>query len=357
MNQHRTLADASSWATASAFGRSPSFNRKAGHAEPCAEQAYGPQAIGRFRRILAICDDSVGSDDVLIRAIAVARASNARLTVVKSLLDHPGSLAALEEAKKSLSRIVPWIVQEGVPDVVTDVLVGSTDIEVCRYVLRCPQDLVIAAADVGRRKRISLRGSPAVSLMRRCPSAVWIVKDGQSSEHPVLAAVDAWSYQQTDPLDFKILETAAALAEAHNVGLHVVHSWDLPDGHSDRLKSELPNATSRGILEDCETKHRQALESLLAPYLTSHLRVKSHLPRGEPSAEIARIANELDAGLVVMGATCRVGILGLVMGCAAGTVFSEAPCGVVAVKTDHFRTPDTILRFGTDAKLQDGAES
>jgi universal stress protein E len=311
----------------------------------------------RFRRILAVCDDSVGSDDVLVRAIVLARASGARLTVARSLVDHPGSSAAIEEIRKQLSRIVPWIVQEGVENVSTDVLVGPTDIEVCRYVLRFRHDLVIAGADVGRRRAAFLRGSPAVSLMRRCPCAVWIVKQGQSPQNSVIAAVDATADRPADPLDLEILDTAAALAEVHDAGLHVVHSWDVAECESDRLKSDIPDSSRHAILDQCETRHREALERLLAPYRCSRPHVKHHLPRGDPPTEIARLARELEAGLVVMGTTRRVGILGLVMGSAAGTVLSAAPCGVLAVKSNHFRTPDSILRIETEARLIGGAES
>jgi universal stress protein E len=309
-----------------------------------------------FRRILAVCDDSVGSDEVLIRAIAVARASGAQLTVARSLIDHPGSSAALEEMRKHLSRIVPWIVQEGIENVSTYVLVGPTDIEVCRYVVRFRHDLVITGADVGRRQRVVLRGNPAASLMRRCPCAVWIVKEGRSSANPVLAAVDATVDGPTDPLDLEILDTAVALAKAHNTWLHVVHSWEVSERDADRLSSDLPDASRHAILDECETRHREALERLLAQYRGSRLQVKRHVPRGDPRNEVARLARKIDAGLVVMGNPCRVGLFGLVMGSAAGTVLSDVPCGVLAVKSNHLRTADTILRVETEARLISGAE-
>jgi len=311
----------------------------------------------RFRKILAVCDDSVGSDDVLVRAIAVARASGARLTVAKSLVDHPGSMAALEEKTKHLSRIVPWIVREGVDNVSTEVLVGPPDLEVCQYALRFRYDLVIASENIGRRRMAFLRGNPAASLMRRCPCAVWIVKDAPSSEGPVLAAVDATTDGPTDPLDMAILNTAATFANARDAGLHVVHSWDVAKDESDRLKSLTAESHCHAILDKHRTKHGEALEKLLLPLRSSHPRVKHHLPRGDPATEIARLASEIDASLVVMGTTCRVGVLGLVMGSAAGTVLSAAPCGVLAVKSNHIRTSDSILKIDTQAKLMNGAEN
>jgi nucleotide-binding universal stress UspA family protein len=84
--------------------------------------------------------------------------------------------------------------------------------------------------------------------------------------------------------------------------------------------------------------------------------VKRHVPRGDPRNEVARLARKIDAGLVVMGNPCRVGLFGLVMGSAAGTVLSDVPCGVLAVKSNHLRTADTILRVETEARLISGAE-
>jgi universal stress protein E len=346
MNQHRRPAGANAGTT---LDRPTVLDRGADLAGADAGYACGASVARRFRRVLAVCDDSIGSDDVLIRAISVARANGARLTVVRSLAHHPGSSTALDEMRKHLSRIVPWIVQEGVGDVSTDVLVGPTDVEVCRYVLNFRHDLVIAGADVGRRRTVLFRGRPAASLMRRCPCAVWIVKEEQSSRSPVLAAVDATPDGPIDPLDLEILGTATTLAKANDVELHVVHSWEVEDKS---VIADVPESSRQSILDKCKAKHGKALESLLVQYRGSCPQMTHHLPRGDPQTEIARLARDIGAGLVVMGTTCRVGMLGMVLGSAAGTVLSAAPCSVLAVKSNHFRTSDSILKVEMDAKFR-----
>jgi universal stress protein E len=68
----------------------------------------------------------------------------------------------------------------------------------------------------------------------------------------------------------------------------------------------------------------------------------THLPRGAHHDGIIATAEDLDAGLVVMGTSSRLGLSALLMGNSVEIVLDAASCGVLAIKPESFRTPVSI---------------
>lgn len=63
-----------------------------------------------------------------------------------------------------------------------------------------------------------------------------------------------------------------------------------------------------------------------------------HMVTGDPSAAIARLAEEEGADLIVMGTHGRTGISRMVMGSVAEAVVRRAPCPVLTFKKPHTDT-------------------
>lgn len=296
--------------------------------------------MAAFRNILAVYDSAIGGDDVLVQAILLARDSGAKLTIAKILDDTDLTVAACDEAKRRLTRLVPWIAQEGVADVGTEILVGTPHVEITRQVVRAGHDLVISSAGTGRAISDIFRGSAATNLIRKCPCAVWIVKPGQNSAgSPVMVAVSAPVDRPACELETRLLDLGIALARAKDVPLHAVSCWDVDGSESEMVRSEIRDRTRRDILTKHREKHEKALDALIARCRDAGVDIRTHFPRGPHQRNIVSLAEELEAGLVVMGAQGRFGVSGLLMGNSAETVFDAAPCGVLSVKPDGFRTP------------------
>lgn len=312
---------------------------------------------GNLKSILAIYDDAVGSDDVLVRAIVLSRASNARLTVAQPLGQYPQSLAAIEEAQRRLSRIVPWIAQEGVDFVSTEVLVGTPHAEITRQALRQNADLVIANANMRQSFKDLLLGKTANRLMRHCPCPVWIVRPRQASRDAIMAVVDANRHAPERCPGARVIDLAVTMAQAHQARLHIVRPWQVDGNEGEMLRSELPDETRRAILEKHEAAHRDELEALLAGHETASIDIERHLPRGRAPSTVAALADHLNVGFVVVGMVPRHGVSAPLNSTTAEAVFDAVRCGVVVVKPDGFRTPISIAETEEPAPLRLRASS
>jgi nucleotide-binding universal stress UspA family protein len=296
--------------------------------------------MDRFRNILAVYGDEAGSDDVLVQAVSIARRTDARLTIVGcSTQPRPDRLVA--EARRRMTRIAPWIVQEGVRDVTTDILVGTPHTEIIRTVLRGGHDLVIASAESSQVLRDALFGSTALHLLRKCPCAVWLLKPGLPVPCTNIAAAVDLDHGESDNalLDEKILDLATTLARTQNACLHAMHFWDVDGAEKDMLHSEIRDTTKRDIIEKHEGARRLSLDALLARRTFPQTETKIHLHRGTPERHLAALANRLSVDLLIMGAASRFGVSRLLTGNFSEAVLQSVRCSVLAVKPDGFRTP------------------
>jgi len=296
--------------------------------------------MDRFRNILAIYHDRAGADSVLVQAVSLARANGAKLTVV-GIEEAPRTAAVVDEARRHLRRIVPWIVQEGVREVETDVMEGTPYVAIIRRALRDDHDLVIISADDGHAFRDLVAGGTARHLLQKCPCAVWVIKPHRpTSFSGVLAAVDpAVDAREEGGLNAKILDLAVAFARSNAACLHTVHCWDVGGADGEALRSELHIETKNEILDRHRSQKRQAVEALLSRYARWQIEHEVHLPRGRPEFELAGLADRLSVDVVVMGTAGRGGLSRWLLGDFAEDMLGMVRCGILAVKPDDFRTP------------------
>ncbi len=318
----------------------------------------------RFTSVLFVATPDTDDADAFERAVRVAEANQATLTIVDlqqgpatPLARVPGGLsperlrAALAAA--SADRLQRYIDNAaGRVDLHTRTLDGVGFVEVIRTVQSGGHDLLVKAAMEPGSRRRCLFSSFDMHLLRKCPVPVWLVKPGAGGERyrRVLAPVDVdpGGAEKTEPsLNRHILETAAAQALADGSELHVAHAWQ--PAYEGVLRS-------RGIFSaedevqryiESERQAHQGAFDRLADDMRSWIGGEScdwlhpvfHLRQGQADTVIPELADELDADLVVMGTVGRTGIAGLLIGNTAETILERIGCSVVALKPSGFRSP------------------
>ena len=139
--------------------------------------------------------------------------------------------------------------------------------------------------------------------------------------------------------------TAADLAQKTNSELHVVHAFGIaPVG-----PPVYPEATDLQSVEyEAESEQRQRISEQRARELldseVEKLRslggtlAQAHLAEGGAPQEIVRLAEEIGAGLIVMGSRGRGGIRRALMGSVSDSVVRHAHCPVMVVRQKKEQT-------------------
>src|SRR5829696_2161737 len=130
----------------------------------------------------------------------------------------------------------------------------------------------------------------------------------------------------------------ARLLGARVVCLHVVEPVTEPVGWTP-LAEPLPAAELGGQLEESAARDLPAFSKSEE---FEGLEVEDLLARGEPAAEIVRVAEERGAGLIVISSHGRTGLGRILFGSTAESVVRRARCPVLVVKPprENDRTED-----------------
>jgi nucleotide-binding universal stress UspA family protein len=123
-------------------------------------------------------------------------------------------------------------------------------------------------------------------------------------------------------------QTATELARSTDSELHVVHVGE----------TSVPPFYSH-IRAEAEQRGREVLDEQMRVIESSGGKVaEAHLRVGEPEKEILLLAQELEAGLVVIGARGKNPIQRYLVGDVAEGVFRHAHCPVLVVRRDEHST-------------------
>ena len=248
--------------------------------------------VQSFKSILFVAAGGEGDKSVFPRAVRLASANSAKLTLFAAL-DAEGyqfddqetgsaveaiNKAHLEERREELESLREEALSEH-PQLSIDVAVetGTMALSVILAVLVNHHDLVMKAADGNTGRWQRLFGTGDQKLMRKCPCPVWIVKPSTETHfRRIFAAVDL------DPTE--------------------------PDTES----------LAKRIME---------------------LATTVHLVKGRAGDVIPDLAESLEADLVVIGTVGRTGVPGLLIGNTAEEILNSVDCSVLTLKPEGFQTP------------------
>jgi nucleotide-binding universal stress UspA family protein len=145
------------------------------------------------------------------------------------------------------------------------------------------------------------------------------VNNEADSKSVVLVGIDL-SSQSRD-----VMQAAFRIAEPAGSELHLIHVLPLPPGESlgaSRADRELRFATQLD-------QARKELDRLSKDVSNRVERLSGHLRVGSPAVEIAQLATDLGADLIVVGTHGHRGLDRLFLGSVAESLVRHAPCPVL----------------------------
>lgn len=296
--------------------------------------------------ILVDLDATEPRHPALARAIRLARASGARLTIV-DVVNVPAYArrylsAAVEEEMYTARRQQLERVAHAVTEVATDarLLTGRPGTALIQEVLRANHDLLMRShARDSSASAPTPFGAVDMELLRKCPCPVLLVRSGAVDPRPRIAgAVNASTEEPAErALNVKIADWTLRMARLEGGVPVLLQAWaPFAEG---MVRSHATDDALAAYVDDVGARTANDLEQLARSLGERMAGVSTVNRRGEPEAVIAEYAVSGGIDLVVMGTVARSGIAGLLMGNTAERVLRTLPCSVLAVKPDGFVSP------------------
>ena len=294
-----------------------------------------------MKRILVIADPPGGDQKVLDRAVALARSTGGKLTIVGFVYEHIANLplhtdgVSEDKLREKLlathrrqiadklaaargtgprvsatiavhweKRVAEWVVQKTIDEPVDLVIKGAHRSETMTYT---PTDWQL------------LRGC-------RCPVMLVAAKRWKKSEN-VLAAVDLGTRRAAKKaLNRKVVAQAAALADA--LGTKLVICYAVPFS---RVLRDLDIVDEKAVKREAGKRLADFCDGLAKEGIAVN---ESLLVTGAPEKALVNAAAKSRAGLVVLGTVGRKRLAGKVIGNTAEQILRLTRADVLAIRPD-----------------------
>jgi universal stress protein E len=300
------------------------------------------------RILLAIRNPEAGQQAGLAKAIQVARAFSAQLELFHAMhIPAFDEIALLqddtvdklrerveEHARIPLARMCDRARKHGVPAEYSVEWDYPPHEAILSRANAIGADLIVAECHKGARTRPWLLHLTDWELLRTSPLPVLLLKNDKPYRRPLtLAAVDpARSHAKPRALDADIITAAREFSGALRGALHMAHANYPTIVGLPREPSREDGKWSTLSYEQLKDQEREAFEAFRVEMQV--IRTRAHLVTGNPAAVIPRVARELGAQIVVMGALSRSGLMRVLIGNTAERVLAALPCDVLVVKPE-----------------------
>lgn len=172
------------------------------------------------------------------------------------------------------------------------------------------------------------------NLVRFCPCPMLLVGEKSAVRHkPVLASLDLESSDSEHKvLNADVLARSKALAGLIESEVHIVNAYNMVSiGSADSSLEQLKYEAVQGARDEY-LKRGQEIASAEG---IEHV----HVQEGTPEMVVNDVADQIDAGIVVLGTIARSGVAGMFIGNTAESVMEGASADVFVVKHRDFVSP------------------
>lgn len=305
----------------------------------------------RFKNILFYVD---GSDDLtasLLRAVSLAKSNQAKLTLIDVIeaVETPPQVSErfdvdltdllVSQRNLALEEIASQIKDEHVL-ISTQVLTGIPFVEVIKQILSNQYDLLMKVARPPTGLGEKVFGSNDLHLLRKCPCPVLVDRqNARDNYRHVLAAVSLTPSPRSS-CNTMVMQLSTSLCEREKAQLGIVHAWQMEAESMFRYgRFYLPEVELDAMLKHEKSTHKDNLENLLSDFEISIDDPNIYLIKGHAAVSINRVADLIEADIIVMCTVGRTGIPGLFIGNTAEEVLQTTNASILAVKPDGFISP------------------
>ena len=308
----------------------------------------------RVDRILAVLDPTADAQPGLAKAVTLARRCGASLELF--VCDFDPSLSGqpffdtdkLRQLREEFVSERLEYLEELADELRDEGLAVETHVHwdnplyrgIVRRVEESSPDLVVKDTHYHSALRRALFTHTDWNLIRACPAPLLLAKAGEWPERPrFVAALDPGHLgDKSAALDRDLLDWADLLARSLGGECHAVHAFfpaallaatttmaGLPimGGVAGAEVVETERARMRGVLGEIASVHGLAPERV-------------HLEQGAATEVLPRVAEKLEASVMVLGAVSRSRLQEAFLGSTAERVLDRITCDLLVVKSADF---------------------
>jgi universal stress protein E len=174
------------------------------------------------------------------------------------------------------------------------------------------------------------------NLIRTCPFPLLLVNDARPMKgRDILAAVNVSDRDSDhDELNRIILSQAVTVSKLFDSRVQVVNALPMP---TIPLGYSATEPTGHHLIRGMEDDHRSGAIALASQFDIPEDCVT--VIEGQPEIVVNRVAEQTDAGVIILGTVARSGLSGLFVGNTAERVLEESQSDVLVLKQADFTSP------------------
>jgi universal stress protein E len=303
-----------------------------------------------YPKVLVVLDPSVAEQKALNRAIELAKRQDCQLTAFLSIYDFSYEMttmlsgeeresmrqAVIDDRKLWISELIAPYTSQGLSVDIQVVWHNRPFEAIVQAVLEKDYSLVIKGTHDHDVLKSMIFTPTDWHILRKCPCPVLLVKDHDWPEQGnIVAAVNAGSEQpHHSSLNQRIIQQASQLAALLHSQVQLVNAYP---GTPVNIAIEIPEFNPQEYNQTMKSHHLDAVEKLALEYQLAA--AQTHVLEGMPEDVIPKIAQQLDAEMVVIGTIGRTGLSAAIIGNTAEHVIDRLDCDILAVKPAGFVCP------------------
>jgi len=310
--------------------------------------------MSRYQNILVAIDAQQDDQPALRRAVYLNQRIGGKIKAFLPIYDFSYEMTTLlsPDERSSMRQGVISQRTEWIREQARAYLEAGVEIEIkvvwhnrpyeaiIQEVMTQGHDLVLKMAHQHDRLEAVIFTPTDWHLLRKCPCAVWMVKDQPWPEGgKAIVAVNLASEEpHHDELNQKLIRETTLLAEMVNhTEVHLVGAYPITPIN---IAIELPDFDPSVYNDAIRGQHLVAMKALRQKF--SIREEFTHVAKGLPEEVIPDIAGQLSAGIVVLGTIGRTGLSAAFLGNTAEQVIDHLRCDLLAIKPDDFKSPVTL---------------
>lgn len=307
--------------------------------------------MAKYQNILVVIEPEQQDQEALRRAVYLVKKNGGRIKAFLSVFDFTYEVTTLLSQEERMSmrqsaidKRVDWIkelskyyLQEGIPIDIKVVWDNQPYHAIIEEVVSAKHDLLLKETHQHDKLETIIFAPLDWQLLRKCPCPVWMVKDKPwPKDGKALVAVNlSTDDPDYDGLNVKLIEESLEIAKnVDDTEVHLVGAY--PEAVMS-IAVELPEFNPNLYDNAIRGQYLLAMKAIRQRFYLGQER--THVEQGLPEQVIPKVAEEINAGVVVLGTMGRTGLSAALIGNTTERVISQLKCDLLAIKPDGFESP------------------